>query len=140
MSAISIQSVADEEGRGESMNTQPPRMAAWLLRHLGCSPNNDVVIGDLDERYRRGRSRVWYWRQAVAAIVVSFFREVRSHKLLTMRAVAVGWGVFFFVSRFSFYLTWQLLFSLASWSRHWRHTSITMAVQIFELLLWSMLT
>src|ERR1051326_867232 len=119
---------------------QPPRIAAWLLRHFGSSPNNDAVIGDLNERYEHGRSSMWYWRQAAAAIVVSFLQEVWGHKLLTVRAILVGSGVFFCVSRLSFRLTWELLFSLSSWSRYWRHTSITIAVQISELLLWSIFT
>lgn len=35
---------------------QPPKIARWLLNHFGCSPNNDAVIGDLDEKYRHGCS------------------------------------------------------------------------------------
>ena len=27
---------------------QPPRIASWLLRHFGSSPNNDAVMGDLN--------------------------------------------------------------------------------------------
>lgn len=69
----------------------PPRLATWLLKHFGCSPNNPSVIGDLNERYRQSRSYLWYWRQAVLAIVVSFFKEVWSHKLLAMRALLIGW-------------------------------------------------
>jgi hypothetical protein len=122
------------------LSTQPPAVAVWLLRHFGSSPNNDVVIGDLNERYKRGRSRMWYWRQVATAIVVSFFQEIWGHKLLTIRAILVGWGVFFAASRFSFYLTWQLLFSLTSWSRYWRHPSITIGAQIFELFFWGILT
>jgi hypothetical protein len=26
------------------------KLAKWLLNHFGCSPNNDAIIGDLDER------------------------------------------------------------------------------------------
>ncbi len=29
---------------------QPPRIARWMLKHLGCGPNNDAVLGDLAER------------------------------------------------------------------------------------------
>ena len=32
----------------------PAKAAKWLLNHMGCSPNNAAVIGDLDERYRSG--------------------------------------------------------------------------------------
>jgi hypothetical protein len=115
-------------------STQPPRTAGWLLRHFGSSPNNESVIGDLDERYRQGRSYLWYWRQALLAIVMSFFNEVGTHKLLTLRAIATGWVVAV-VSRRAFNLTWEILSALASWSRLWRHGWITIAVQIPEVVL-----
>jgi len=115
-------------------STQPPRVATWLLRHFGSSPNNDAVIGDLNERYGHGRSDVWYWRQALLAIVVSVFKEVWNHKILTLRAIVIGWAVFV-VSRYGFSLTWELLSALASWSRIWRHNWITIAIQIPEVLL-----
>jgi hypothetical protein len=56
------------------MATQP-RLATWQLRHFGCSPNNEAILGDLDERYREGRSAAW-WRQAAESIVTSLFQEV----------------------------------------------------------------
>jgi len=110
-------------------SVKPPKVATGLLRHFGCSPNNATVIGDLDERYRSGRSIAWYWRQATIAIVVSLVNEIWNHKLLTMRALLVGWSVFV-ISRYGFRLTQDLLFALASWSRFWRHDWITIAVQI----------
>lgn len=69
----------------------PPRIASWLLRHLGCSPNNDAVIGDLDERYRQGRSACWYWKQTVESIGAGLWGEVRMRRWLAVRAVIVGW-------------------------------------------------
>ena len=71
--------------------TRPPKGAAWLLNRFGCSPNNDVVIGDLYERYRHGRSRMWYWRQTLTAIAIGLFREVRRDKARTLVAIATGW-------------------------------------------------
>jgi hypothetical protein len=35
---------------------EPPKVARWILKHFGSSPNNEAVIGDLDERYNTGRS------------------------------------------------------------------------------------
>lgn len=70
---------------------QPPALARWLLKHLGSSPNNDAVLGDLSERYRNSRSPVWYWRQALGAVVTSFFHEVWDHKLQAVRALVTGW-------------------------------------------------
>jgi hypothetical protein len=72
---------------------QPPILAKWLLRHLGCGPNNDAVIGDLDERYERGRSYFWYWRQVLQTILVSFFQDVWTQKLLAGRVLFLGWAI-----------------------------------------------
>lgn len=69
---------------------QAPGIATWLLEHFGCSRNNRVIVGDLIERYRQGKSRLWYWRQVLTTIVISFFTTLRQHKLLALRAVVVG--------------------------------------------------
>jgi len=67
----------------------PPKMARWLLSHFGCSPNNDAVIGDLDERYRAGgRSAAWYWRQVFIAGVVGFHKQIRSGGGIYMKQAA----------------------------------------------------
>ena len=72
------------------MATHPPTLATWLLRHFGCSPNNVAIIGDLDERYRQGRSYMWYWKQVIVTTAASFFQEVKSHKLLAISSLLVG--------------------------------------------------
>jgi hypothetical protein len=72
-------------------SAQPPAFAHWLVKTFGCSPNNDAVIGDLDERYHQGHSYIWYWKQAFQAIATSFFNEVWGHKLLAIRALLSGW-------------------------------------------------
>ena len=74
-------------------STQPPCIAEWLLRHFGSRPNNAELLGDLDERYGHGHSCAWYWRQAVVAIVVSFFKEVWTHKPLAIRALVIVWAM-----------------------------------------------
>jgi hypothetical protein len=74
----------------------PPVIATWLLRNLGSGPNNEAVLGDLAEEISR-KGAMWYWRQALRAIPVSAFREVRGHKLLAVRAVVVAfvlWTMF----------------------------------------------
>jgi hypothetical protein len=55
---------------------EPPKVVRWLLGHLGSSPNNGAIIGDLDERYRLGRSRLWYWRQVLLALASQRGRTV----------------------------------------------------------------
>ena len=111
------------------MNPQPPRIAAWLLRHFGCSPNNDAVIGDLDERYQRGRPAAWYWKQVAITITASLFKEMSSHKVLAVRALLIGAGVFF-ASRYAFYFMQDVLIGLASWSRFWRHEWIPLMLHM----------
>jgi hypothetical protein len=71
--------------------SQPPIVATWLLQHFRSGRRNDSLTGDLIEEYRRGRSRAWYWRQVLMAIVISFSAEIWHHKLLTTRAVVAGW-------------------------------------------------
>src|SRR6185503_111588 len=48
--------------RGNDMKERKlPRIATWLLRRFGPSEQNQVLVGDLAEHYRSGRSRWWYW-------------------------------------------------------------------------------
>jgi hypothetical protein len=72
---------------------QPPAMATWILKHFGCGPNNDTLMGDLAEQYQQKDSAMWYWRQALKAVPISLFREIRAHKLIAARALVTGWGI-----------------------------------------------
>jgi hypothetical protein len=74
-------------------STKPPATATWLMRRFGYA--NDALTGDLMEEYLHGRSTTWYWRQVLFAIVVGFGKEVLTHKLLALRALAVGWATWF---------------------------------------------
>ena len=69
---------------------EPPRIATWFLAVFGCSPDNDAIVGDLAECYRAGRSRGWYWWQALVAIVVGLSQETRRNKLLAARCIGAG--------------------------------------------------
>jgi hypothetical protein len=62
-----------------------------LLRHFGSSLYNDSIIGDLNERYRDGRSRLWYWRQVSVAVLVQWFHEIHEHKIPTFIVVGISW-------------------------------------------------
>src|SRR5262249_12657046 len=77
------------------MPTEPSRLATWLLQRFGSSPNNDSIIGDLNEQYRRGRSPFWYWRQVFVAIVVGTVSDVGRNKFLAARALLTGWSLVF---------------------------------------------
>ena len=53
--------------------SKPPAVATALLMRLG--PDHESVVGDVLEEYRAGRSRSWYWRQALAVILAVSMRE-----------------------------------------------------------------
>jgi hypothetical protein len=77
-----------------------PGIATWMLKRFGSGPNNDVLLGDLAEQYRQNENTMWYWRQAMKAIPVSLFKEVRGHKTTAARALLTGWGLW------TLYVTW----------------------------------
>jgi hypothetical protein len=54
----------------------PPRLATWLLEHLGSSYQNESLLGDLFEEYQLGRTRAWYWRQTAVAILLGRVRRL----------------------------------------------------------------
>jgi len=65
------------------MNRQPPRLALALLNRV--IPQEEPLTGDLVEEFGAGRSRAWFWRQAIAAAALSTFRrsdEVRPLRLI----------------------------------------------------------
>jgi hypothetical protein len=68
---------------------QPPALATWLLKHFGCGPNNDSVLGDLAEQYQN-KSRMWYWRQVLKGIPVSVVTAALGHKVIAARAIVAG--------------------------------------------------
>jgi hypothetical protein len=55
---------------------ETPKLATWLLNHFEPINRNEALIGDLAEQYRRGRSRSWYWRQVVVAVLVGYCKEL----------------------------------------------------------------
>ncbi len=101
-------------------SAQPPTFATWLLRHLGSSPHNDSIIGDLIEQYENTPSPVWYWKQCLKAIAVGLFNECRSHKFETACALLIGWA-FLFIYFQTLEEVRDLFAALQSWSRWWRH-------------------
>jgi hypothetical protein len=71
----------------------PPRLASWLLRRLADGPARESLIGDIDERFARGRTSSWYWRQVLSAILVGVARDFRHHKPLVIRSVILTWAI-----------------------------------------------
>jgi hypothetical protein len=64
--------------------------AARLLQQLIPSQDHGALLGDLQEERQRGRSRVWYVAQILAAIVVGSWKDIRTHRLLTLGAIGIG--------------------------------------------------
>src|SRR5262245_5335405 len=54
--------------------------------------NRESLIGDLVEQHQLGRSAIWYWRQAISAVVSGFAAEVSQH--LWFAAAVIGLGVY----------------------------------------------
>lgn len=70
----------------------PPRLATWLLEALSTDPHSEALIGDLNEQFGAGRSRQWYWRQAIGSLTLDLARTLRTHGLSFALAVLVGWA------------------------------------------------
>jgi hypothetical protein len=59
------------------------------IKRLLPSQDIDALLGDIAEEAPR-RSRLWYWFQLLAIVVVASWRDVRRHPLLALRAIATG--------------------------------------------------
>lgn len=81
----------------------PPAVATWLAQRFVPGPRRESLVGDLIEQYRQGRSGIWYWRQVFAAIVVGSAHDLAAHKLLAVRALTIGWTLYYL---FSFPVMW----------------------------------
>jgi len=81
-----------------------PLLPTWFLKQLDCSASKMRVLGDLVERFQKGESAAWYYRQSFFAIVAGAFHDLRSRKLLDLRplfgAFLVGVCMEVFVSRY----------------------------------------
>lgn len=66
----------------------PPQIAVWMLERLTPGTDKDALAGDLLEEFRLGRSRLWFWRQVVAAVAIGWCRETLHRKTLLVFAAA----------------------------------------------------
>jgi hypothetical protein len=66
-------------------------LATALLDLLIPPRTSAGLTGDLVEEYRNGRSRVWYWQQAIMALTMSAFRDAREHKFQAISAIVLGY-------------------------------------------------
>jgi hypothetical protein len=56
-----------------------------MERLAGCE---SVLLGDLQEEFRAGQSRWWYWREALSVIAWSLLGAIRRHPVKFLRAIA----------------------------------------------------
>ena len=85
----------------------PPSLGAWALKQL-CAGDVDSVLGDLEERYHRGKTKAWYWRQVLLAIVASALNDIRNHKLSTIGPLIVAWPIYWYLGYLVFALLWYV--------------------------------
>jgi hypothetical protein len=69
---------------------QPPQFAGRLLKRLVPAQDYDALLGDLSEEYQRRGSVLWYCLQILAAIAVGTWKDIRTHRLMTLRAIGIG--------------------------------------------------
>ena len=81
-------------------NSEPPRLSVWLLERLAPRHRRESLVGDLREQVHGGRSSWWYRRQVIGTILVGLAADVAAHKLLAVRALAIGWSAMFLVYQF----------------------------------------
>jgi hypothetical protein len=74
------------------MMPKSPQAAVRLLHYLDDGPYFQSIRGDLDELYGEGRSKAWYWRQALIAVAHCFFRDVWTHRLLAVKVLIAAWA------------------------------------------------
>jgi cytochrome c biogenesis factor len=80
-------------------HSNPPFIATWLLEYFLPETDNHPIAGDLIEAYRGGRSRIWYWREVLTAILLCISSETKRHPISALRAVSVGWLICLFCYR-----------------------------------------
>jgi hypothetical protein len=93
---------------------KPPAFATGLLLRLG--PQDEAFIGDLIEEYGGGRSRAWYWRQVLSAVVLASVRQIGVDPARALMAVATGWATLLL---FFFILGDRAADGLAGWFWNW---------------------
>jgi len=80
--------------------SEPPRLSTWLLERLAPRHRRESLMGDLLEQFHRGRSAWWYRRQVFGTILAGIVADVAAHKLLALRALALGWSALFLLLQF----------------------------------------
>jgi hypothetical protein len=114
--------------------------AARLLKRLVPAQDHDALLGDLHEERQRGRSRVWYIVQILAAIVVGSWKDIRTHRLLTLGSIGIGVAslvLYFYAGGMAFNFAERRLYDGILIDNHWiywRPQPATFSVHLLPLL------
>jgi hypothetical protein len=108
---------------------EPPPFPSWALEHLTSRERDDALCGDLLEAYHAGRSDTWYWRQALAACVLSWSQGLTARGPALVFALGWSWlapvwktAIDHVPDPLNFGRAWQMLgpfwlpFALAGWT------------------------
>jgi len=99
----------------------PPFLARRILERLGA--DDEALIGDLVEEYRRGRSRAWYWAQVLSSVAMRSRHGVATNPGGALAALAAGWML---LLAFFFALGNPVVIALATrvfgWNRQWTNS------------------
>ena len=72
------------------MTPKPPTLAIALLKCI--AGQNDALMGDLEEQFRNGRSRTWFWSQTIAIVINRCLHENSCAACLVFLAFVIGTG------------------------------------------------
>jgi hypothetical protein len=99
----------------------PSFFAEYILGKVVAEP----LVGDLREQLATGRSRAWYRRQVITAIVVATLKEIRDHKLLALRGLAIGYALTWVYFRFGQRRVFSILYQAADFHEFLFMTGLT---------------
>jgi hypothetical protein len=121
--------------------SEPPPLATWLLNHLRHGDEDEALLGDLLEDFRRGRSAAWYWRQVLAAILVGLLQALR-HRWATV-CFAILWtcgiALLFIKNPWPLPQVYSLLAPFYGWSLRFDFPTSTIFNMTFQISMGSAL-
>ena len=65
-------------------SNQPPRLAELLVK---LASENEHLVGDLQEEFRAGRSRAWYWRQTASVLATNVIRPIDLYEFVAVQGM-----------------------------------------------------
>ena len=67
---------------------EPPQFATWMLKHLTAGDRDEALEGDLLEEFHAGRSKIWFWRQVIVAVLLRSMLGVFHRRIVLIFAIA----------------------------------------------------